>query len=100
MNYLDTQDDREPDEAELELISKLSMEQIANIDAEILSATDSKFKKVALVVGIVTSEQIRSGVRLPDTFYSGRVKQLVSNGYLEVQGELKRMRFSEVKRIK
>lgn len=34
---------------------------------------------------------------IPDVFYSHRVRDLVSNGHLEAQGNLHRMRFSEVR---
>ena len=34
---------------------------------------------------------------IPDVFYSQRIRELVSGGQLQAQGNLHRMRFSEVR---
>lgn len=100
MSYLDTREDREPSEKELDQIAKLSPEQIQAIDELILSIASDRFKKVALIVGTVKSQQTGSILHFPDTFFSRRIAHLVTEGLLEAKGDLKRMRYSEVKLTK
>lgn len=97
MSYLDTSEDREPTQEELDQIAKLSSEQLEAIDELILSVASNRFKKVALIVGLVKSRQSGFMLHFPDTFFSRRIAQLVNEGHLEAQGDLKRMRYSEVK---
>ena len=50
-----------------------------------------------LIVATVMEGLVNRVEALPDVFYSHRVAQLVSNGALEARGNLKNMRYSEVK---
>jgi hypothetical protein len=97
MNDLYYQDDREPTQSELEQISGLSSDQIAEIDNDILTVVDVRFKKVAMIVAMVKAIQPESTRHFPDTFFTRRIAHLVSTDQLEAQGNLKKMRFSEVR---
>jgi len=85
MSYLETQDDREPTESELEWISKLSPEQVAGTDDAILLNAGRKYKKVAMIVAIVKTTGPKSMIHLPDVYFTRRVAHLVSTGHLEAR---------------
>lgn len=80
------------------LVASLSAGDIREIDLALIENTHDRWRKVAMVVGKTMGdlENRRSGI--PDTFYAGRVRQLVADGSLESQGNLAYMRFSEVRR--
>jgi hypothetical protein len=89
-------DDGQLDSAELGLIAALSREQIQAIDAKLLTAADTRWRKVAfLVATAMTSPSRVPGI--PDTYYAQRVREMVSSGTLEARGVLSRMRYSEVR---
>lgn len=98
MGELDTQRDPELTSSQLALVSKLTDEQIEEIDQTILNAVDDRFRKVAFIVGsiMVTLENKIEGIQ--DVYYSQRVYRLVENGDLAAQGFVGRMRYCEVKR--
>ena len=50
-----------------------------------------------MVVGLTMSSLQSHVPGLPDVFYGMRVRKLVEDGLLESQGNLARMRFSEVR---
>jgi Protein of unknown function len=72
--------------------------EIEDIDRELLDAASAQFQKVAAIVGRVWSK--RKDQPLPDVFYAQRVIRLVKLGKLEAQGDLRRMRYSEVRRAR
>lgn len=89
--------DAEPTESEAKLIGELTAEQVATVDATLLSQAHREWRKVALVVGR-TMLQLREDLpRLPDVYYVSRVAELVAHGQLEARGDLRQMRFSEVR---
>jgi hypothetical protein len=79
------------------LVSKLSASELKRIDLALLASADGHWRKVARIVGttMVSIEQRPKG--LPDVFYAQRIQYLVATDALESQGNLKRMRFSEVR---
>lgn len=77
------------------LVSKLTDEQIIEIDFALLSVVGKEWKKVAMVVATLELPNRDQGI--PYIFYSKRVAFLVEQGKLISQGNLRRMRFSEVK---
>ena len=81
-------------------VNTLSDAELTEIDEAILRNTDTNWRKVARVVGsaMISLEGKHKG--LPDVFYAQRVKSFVEDGLLESQGNLNRMRYSEVKRLK
>jgi hypothetical protein len=65
-------------------------------DECILSNISHHWRKTAKVVAL-TMGDIGANFRLPDVFYSGRIKNLAAAGLIEAAGNLNRMRFSEVR---
>jgi len=95
MNKEELPFDRELTDIELKIVSELSEVQLQEIDSALLSATNNDYRKVAMVVAIAMGA-INKIEGIPDVFYSKRVASLVSKGELVAQGNLKRMRYSEV----
>jgi hypothetical protein len=89
--------DPAPDADALKLIAALQPEQVEAIDAAVMRAADRNWRKVAFVVGSVMGTLSGRVSGIPDVFYAQRVATLVSRGRLESQGNLSRMRFSEVR---
>lgn len=75
----------------------LSVNELMEIDSALLAKCRNYFRKVAMVVGsTMMSPSFRE--RDPsDTCYAMRVKELVSQGQLESDGNLNYMRYSEVR---
>ncbi|TXM63822.1 DUF3658 domain-containing protein [Methylobacterium sp. WL120] len=67
----------------------------AMIDDEIMRAAKERWQKVAMITAIIIHANLRRGIN--DTAIAERIKLLVSLGKLEVQGNLDRMRYSEVR---
>jgi Protein of unknown function len=80
------------------LVSKLSSTELELIDGTLLSECASSWRKVARVVGATMSAVQGHLPGLPDVYYGARLAELVQQGQLEAQGDLRRMRFSEVRR--
>lgn len=95
-------EDMEPDPpltvAELAWVSALSAAQVEQLDQSLLRNTIEQWRKVAMVVGMTLNEMSEALPNLPDVFLSQRVRVLVDRGFMEAQGDLGRMRFSEVRR--
>jgi hypothetical protein len=72
--------------------ANLDPSRAAAIDAEILKAVTSTWRKVAYIVGTVMAE-----IREPDIVVAQRVKALAAAGLLESRGNLGRMRYSEIR---
>ena len=90
-------DDLDLNKEQQELVSRLSSSQLECIDAALLSNCSNQWRKVARVVGSTMTESTNKVEGVPDVFYAQRVVGLVEQGALLSQGNLKRMRFSEVK---
>jgi Protein of unknown function len=97
MSQADESDDPPLTTEQQALVSKLSASELKRIDLALLANADGHWRKVARIVGttMVSIEQRPKG--LPDVFYAQRIQHLVATGALESQGNLKRMRFSEVR---
>ena len=89
--------DRELSEDELALVSKLTEKQLKEIDEVILSYGHKYNRKVARIVGSTMSSLPNRINGIPDVFYSQRVAILVEKGLLIADGNLKYMRYSEVR---
>jgi hypothetical protein len=85
------------DAAETEVVSALTPGQVEAIDAAILSDVSSSWSKVAMVL----SKQLKTHPGIPDDvpleYYWQRLSRLVDQGRVEVQGDLRRARYSEVR---
>jgi len=78
-------------------VARLSQSELLEIDEALLSNVKPQWRKVAMVVGITMSSLSIRLPGIPDVFYGMRVRKLVEDGMLESQGNLARMRFSEVR---
>ena len=95
-------DDQEPDgplsTGQQARVEALSQRQVAAADAALMSAAAPHWQKVArLVAEVMTSNWPNKPSGIADVYYAQRVDMLVQKGILEAQGDLRRMRFSEVR---
>src|SRR5437899_3018654 len=92
----DDDQDRDLTEQEALLIADLPAELVTRIDDALLAKATPQFQKVArIIVEMMRSFPDRPGI--PDVYYAQRIAKLVNAGLLESQGNLRRMRFSEVR---
>ena len=99
MNSHDLHPDPDLTPEQLKLVAELTDAEVEAIDNALLANTSKKWRKVARVVGTTMMELPYRVEGVPDVFYSQRVKRLVEAGLLESQGNLSRMRYSEVRRV-
>lgn len=85
------------EEAEVLLLTAVDLQ---SIDDCLLSHTSLQWQKVARVVGSTLMAIGDRFPKIPDLFYSQRIKYLAESGALEVAGDLNRMRYSEIRRRK
>jgi hypothetical protein len=91
---IEEQDDHEPG-ADDPAVAALTAVDIEGIDRTILSFCDYRWRKVAYVVASAMDALRYAGI--PDVYYSQRVRALVANGLIEAHGNVRRMRFCEVR---
>ena len=89
-------DDLAIDEEDRLAVSVLTDEDIAAIDLAILAETRNHWQKVAMVVVKAMDAYPDKYLDIPNSFYGRRVRELALAGKLVSQGNLCRMRFSEV----
>ncbi len=78
-------------------VALLTNRQLEEIDAALLANANKKWCKVAKLVA-VSMEAIPNVVPgIPDIFYAQRIRKLVTAGKLESQGDIRSMRYSEVR---
>jgi pimeloyl-ACP methyl ester carboxylesterase len=78
-------------------VSKLTQEDLWDIDREILTQSARSWRKVARIVGQAIGKLSARIPDVPDVYYAQRVRHLVEIGKLESQGDLHYMRHSEVR---
>ncbi|HEX4049475.1 MAG TPA: DUF3658 domain-containing protein [Steroidobacteraceae bacterium] len=76
----------------------LTPKEIAQIDAALMSHTGNQWRKLAMVVALAMADCEEAIEGVSDAFYSRRAAKLVSDGYLVANGDLRRIRYCEVKR--
>ena len=75
------------------IVSKLTTIELKEIDDALLNNASNKWRKVA-----TTMFQFENKYQtIPDLFFSKRIKILVEESKLESQGNLDKMRYSEVR---
>lgn len=79
------------------VVSSLTAEEILAIDEALLRNASAQWRKVARIVGTTVSSPPGSLHEIPDVYYAERVRDLVRRGVLQSQGDLTRMRYSEVR---
>ena len=90
-------DDPEPGPDDQLAISALTPLDVKAIDQAILSHCDHQWRKVAYVVVMAMNAFPDTYPDVPDIYYAMRVRELVAHGLIEARGNLRRMRFSEVR---
>jgi hypothetical protein len=80
------------------VIGALSQSQIDTVDRAILSNSVTHWRKVVRVVSSAMAQVGQTLPGVPDLFYAERVRKLVERGALDAQGDLRRMRYSEVRK--
>jgi hypothetical protein len=86
------------DAEETATVEGLTPEDISAIDDALLDVTSPNWSKVAMVL----AKQMKARPGVPDyvplEFYWRRLCDMIARGQLESQGNLRRARFSEVRR--
>jgi hypothetical protein len=98
MDNHDIKPDGELSPDQEKLVGQLSESEMHEIDMALLSNTNEKWRKVAMVVATTMLELPSRIEGIPDVYYSHRVKKLVSEKKLEARGNLSYMRYSEVRK--
>ncbi len=93
----DDDQDGELTEHEALLIAGLPAEVVTRIDDALLAKATHRFQKVARIIGQVMQSFSDRPSGIPDVYYAQRIAKLVNAGLLESQGNLLRIRFSEVR---
>ena len=75
----------------------MSPDDTALIDRSLLDHAAPQWRKVARVVGSTMLGLKPKFDGVPDAYYSRRIIKLVNDGLLDAQGDLREMRFSEVR---
>jgi hypothetical protein len=80
------------------IVAALTPAQVDAIDAAILLDVPARWAKVAMVLG--KQLKLRPGIPedVPLEYYWQRLSRLVDRGRVDVQGDLRRARYSEVRR--
>ena len=86
------------DADEKAIVDRLTPSQIRAIDAAILQDIPATWCKVAMVLAKQLKARPGLPTDVPLEFYWQRLSRLVERGDLESQGDLRRARFSEVRR--
>ncbi|MES9850581.1 MAG: DUF3658 domain-containing protein [Candidatus Thiodiazotropha sp. L084R] len=88
MNKFGIEPDGELSSDQWKLVSQLTEREVQKIDISLLSNTNEKWQKVAMVV-VATMLELPSRIDdIPDIYYSYRVKKLVNENMLEARGDL------------
>jgi hypothetical protein len=95
-NHTDESLDDFLDDEDRRIARALSSVDIDAIDTAILALARDRWQKVALIVGTVLTDQGADG-RIPLGVLVRRVGELVERGDLQSQGDVRRMRHSEVR---
>lgn len=97
MNSDENRDDLELDDEDHLAVSALTEDDITAIDDAILAEARVHWLKVAMVVAKAMDAYPGEYLEIPDLFYGQRVRELVLKGKLIAQGNVSRMRYSEVR---
>ena len=79
------------------LVAKLSPEDKKIIDAALMRNITDQWRKVGRVIGATMKDLEDNYYGLPDLFYGERVRALKERNLFESQGDLRKMRYSEVR---
>ena len=84
---------------DINAVLALTVSDINLIDSWLLDAVSHRWQKVAKVVAtaIMTSDKLQKLEEIPDLYFGMRIEHMVKNNLLKSEGNLKEMRFSEIK---
>ena len=82
------------------LLANLSAEDLKIIDAALMNNITEQWRKMARVIGITMRDLEGNYYGLPDLFYGERIRALREKSLFESQGDLRKMRYSEVRLFK
>ncbi len=93
------QEEYELTNEELSLLGSLTQDELQLIDNWIIQNVSNHWKKVAMVVGsaILESDKANLLTEVPDVIFGARIEHMVEKGLLVSQGNIRKMRFSEIK---
>ena len=100
MNSQDLGPDSELSEKQTKAVQKLTPTQVEHIDGVLLNNTDDNWRKIARVVGSSMLEFQNQYQGIPDIYFAHRVRKMVLGGSLESQGNIDRMGYCEVRRVR
>lgn len=80
------------------IVAALTPEQVKAIDTALLEDVSQRWTKVAMVLGKQLRARPGIPADVPLEYYWERLRRLVDTNELESQGDLRRARFSEVRR--
>ncbi|MCG7981850.1 MAG: DUF3658 domain-containing protein [Candidatus Thiodiazotropha lotti] len=80
------------------LAGQLTEDEVHEIDIALLSNTNDRWRKVAMVVATTMMELPCRIKGIPDIYYSQRIRYLVDKKELIARGDLSCMRYSEVRK--
>ena len=87
------------DAEEAATVAALTAVEVEAIDAALLESTSLNWSKVAMVLAMQVQGRLGVPEDVPLEFYWGRLRALVDRGDLESQGNFRRARYSEVRRV-
>jgi len=87
---------------EKSIIAGCSDKIVTNIDKEIFKQITKNWQKTAMIVGgaFLSLNEKYPNIIIPMGCYITRLKQYELDGIIEVNGDLSKIRFSEVRRVK
>ena len=77
--------------------ASLTAQELARIDAALMSHARPQWRKLAMIVALAMGDCGEQITNIPAAFYSRRAAQLVSEGKLLAFGDLRRMRYCEIR---
>jgi Protein of unknown function len=78
-------------------VARLTAQELARIDAALISHARPQSRKLAMIVALAMADCGAHITNVADAFYSRRVARLVSEGKLLALGDVRRMRYCEVR---
>ena len=82
------------------LLANLTDEDLEIIDAALMNNITEQWRKMARVIGITMRDLEGNYYGLPDLFYGERIRALREKSLFESHGDLRKMRYSEVRLFK
>ncbi len=84
------------------IVDSLTEDDIRKVDNWLRSCITDRWQKVAMVVAgaILKSEEKEELQEVPDVFFGMRIESMAKNGEILSRGNLKLMRYSDIKRAK